>query len=647
MSQTLTRPYVRLDVFDGPLDLLLYLVHNHELDARTIPVAEIADQYMAFLRSAEAPELGLAGEYLVMAAKLLALKARELLPREEQGELESEEFDFDREELVRRLLEYRRFKVVAEQMRGMEARNAASMIRAFDETRPPKDEAIPEEVVGIWDLLKAFREVLKVKPRLAGHVIEVDDVPIEERMNQVRAKLVREGRVVFDELFAHDTRRIMVVVSFMALMELVKTEEAVFRQETNQGAILVYRRNEERFEEELANAVRRISEDPETNPNIAGLLEEREKMRVESLAKEEAEWGLLSRILEGFADGKVPLDLPEDDEDPDPTLAQTPLGGVPSGDTAPEDGNPSEPVQANPALAAVSTSTLERALAELQAKAAAGLTDRPLEASSTVPPVPEPLEARIDELAQSSAAIEAMADEWDPGFPDSPSDLAAPEVPPPAARDAAVPEANRAPLSERDDDLDSQADTLVLEPGAIPVHVIVPGIGNSGPENWQSILEGQLERVRRVQQRDWDAPFMPEWTVTLDRLIGSLEGEPPILVGHSAGVMTIVHWAMRHQRPVRGALLVAPPDFESPLPEGFPPPEVVAQAGWSPIPRLRLPFPCIVVASENDPFCSLDRARSFADAWGADFVNIGEAGHINSDSGHGPWPFVHELLDQL
>lgn len=235
-----------------------------------------------------------------------------------------------------------------------------------------------------------------------------------------------------------------------------------------------------------------------------------------------------------------------------------------------------------------------------------------------------------------------MADEWDPGFPDSPSDLPMAAAPPPAPAEVVH---TSYPLPDEDED--SQPDTLVIEPGAIPVHVIVPGIGNSGPENWQSILESQLQRVRRVQQRDWDAPFMPEWTVTLDRLIGSLEGEAPILVGHSAGVMTIVHWAMRHQRPVRGALLVAPPDFESPLPEGFPPPEVVAQAGWSPIPRLRLPFPCIVVASENDPFCSLDRARSFADAWGADFVNIGDAGHINSDSGHGPWPFVHELLDQL
>lgn len=644
MSQVLTRPYVRLEVFDGPLDLLLYLVHNHELDAKTIPVAEIADQYMAYLRSADAPELGLAGEYLVMAAKLLALKARELLPREEQGDLDPEEFDLDREELVRQLLEYRRFKVVAEQMRGMEAKNSASLIRAFDETRPPKDEAVPEEVVGIWDLLKAFREVLKVKPRVAGHVIEVDDVPIEERMNQVRAKLIREGRVVFDELFAHDNRRIMVVVSFMALMELVKTEEAVFRQETNKGAILVYRRNEERFEEELANSVRLISGDPETNPDIASLLEEREKMRVESLAKEEAEWGLLSRILEGFADGKLPVDLPEDEDDtPDPTLSQMPLGEAPEGGAT---DSVTDPALAaieitgvpDPNLAEIPTSTLERVMAELKAKGVA--------LSATPPETPLPAddwEASVpDELSDPDPERAGLHDSESSSLSGSPSSAC--EV----QESQAIlenPEPSTLVLAGQEDD--SLPDTMALEPGVIPVHIIVPGIGDSGPDNWQSILEPELVRVRRVHQRDWDAPFMPEWTQTLDRLIGTLDGEPPILVGHSAGVMTIVHWAMRHDRPIRGALLVAPPDFENRLPEGFPPPEVVAQAGWSPIPRYRLPFPTIVVASETDPFCTLERARSFADAWGADFVNLGDAGHINTDSGHGPWPMAKELLARL
>lgn len=644
MSQVQTRPYVRLEVFDGPLDLLLYLVHNHELDAKTIPVAEIADQYMAYLRSADVPELGLAGEYLVMAAKLLALKARELLPREEQGELDPEEFDLDREELVRQLLEYRRFKVVAEQMRAMEAKSAASLVRAFDETRPPKDEAVPEEVVGIWDLLKAFREVLKVKPRVAGHVIEVDDVPIEERMNQVRAKLVREGRVVFEELFAHDNRRIMVVVSFMALLELVKTEEAVFRQETNKGAILVYRRNEERFEEELANSVRLISGDPETNPDIASLLEEREKMRVESLAKEEAEWGLLSRILEGFADGKLPVDLPEDDE-PDPTLSQMPLGEAPEGGLTDPVNDPALAAielsgVPDPSLAEIPTSTLERVMAELKAKGVALATEPKAKTEGWDVSLPE------DEASPEPPSSPGRTDlhESEGSSLTEPASSHA-EGTVPAQDPADTPEPSTLVLADRDED--SLPDTLLLEPGALPVHVIVPGIGDSGPDNWQSILEPQLARVRRVHQRDWDAPFMPEWTLTLDRLIGSLDGEPPILVGHSAGVMTIVHWAMRHDRPVRGALLVAPPDFENRLPEGFPPPEVVAQAGWSPIPRYRLPFPAIVVASETDPFCTLERARSFADAWGADFVNLGDAGHINTDSGHGPWPEALELLARL
>jgi predicted alpha/beta hydrolase family esterase/chromatin segregation and condensation protein Rec8/ScpA/Scc1 (kleisin family) len=601
LSLPLSRPYVRLDVFDGPLDLLLYLVHNQELNPRTINVSEIADQYMQFLQSDDAPELGLAGEYLVMAAKLLALKARELLPREEQGELEAEEYDMDREELIRQLIEYRRFKLVAEQMRGMEAKNSASLVRTFDETRPPKDEAPPEEIVGIWDLLKAFREVLKVKPRTAGHVIEVDDLPIEERMNQMRARMLREGRVLFDELVTHDSRRLVVVVTFMSLMELVKTEEVVFRQERDKGAIVLYRRNDTRFEDELANATRVISEDPETNPNIAGLLEERERMRVESLAREEAEWGLLSRILEGFADGKVPLDIPDEDEDPDPVLAATPLG-------TPEE---------------------------------AATTDEATEPAQDTPNDVDVAQAIADADALAADLTESVASqEWEHALPDDDEPVQV------LSSDAdALPEIHDLPMLDETPE-SSLPDTLVLEPGAYPFHVVVPGIGNSGPENWQSLLESELERVGRVQQRDWDAPFMPEWTHTLDLLLESLPPDP-ILIGHSAGVMTIVQWAMRHDRPIRGALLVAPPDFEGRLPEGFPPPEVVAQAGWAPIPRQPLPFPSIVVASTTDPFCTIERAREFAQCWGSQFVDLGDAGHINTDSGYGPWPFAQELLARL
>lgn len=291
------RPSVTLDVFSGPLDLLLYLVHNHELDPRTIPISEIADQYLEFLKDAQESQLGVAGEYLVMAAKLLALKARDLLPREEQGELEPEEFDgFDREELVRQLLEYRKFKQAAEKLRGLEARNWGAFPRGMtdsqgDRPKADDDEELEAGLVSLFDLLKAFRMVLAVRPRMLVHEIEIDDIPIQERMNRIRAHLVREGKAHFEELYPHDGRRLLPVVTFMAILELVKTEELAFRQAGTWEPMLVYRRADDRFADELANMDQVYSPDPVLNPDVIGLLAEKERRRLESLAREEAMWG--------------------------------------------------------------------------------------------------------------------------------------------------------------------------------------------------------------------------------------------------------------------------------------------------------------------------------------------------------------------
>jgi chromatin segregation and condensation protein Rec8/ScpA/Scc1 (kleisin family) len=290
------RPSVSLDVFSGPLDLLLYLVHNHELDPRTVPVSEIADQYLKFLEDAREAQLGVAGEYLVMAAKLLALKARELLPREEQGELEPEEFDgFDREELVRQLLEYRRFKQAADKLRAMESRTWGAFPRGLSDTqgdRPrEEDGGLDAGSMSLFDLLVAFRKVLSVRPRTLVHEIEIDDIPIQERMNRIRAHLVREGRAHFDELYPHDGRRLLPVVTFMAILELVKTEELAFRQSGVLKPMVVYRRADERFADELARMEQSFEPDPEFNPDVASLLAERERMRQEAMAREEAIWG--------------------------------------------------------------------------------------------------------------------------------------------------------------------------------------------------------------------------------------------------------------------------------------------------------------------------------------------------------------------
>lgn len=173
--------------------------------------------------------------------------------------------------------------------------------------------------------------------------------------------------------------------------------------------------------------------------------------------------------------------------------------------------------------------------------------------------------------------------------------------------------------------------------------LIVPGIGGSGPEHWQSRWELTHPRWRRVEQRDWDNPVLEQWLAPLDSAVAQ-HGPTTILVAHSLGCLLVAHWACRAPSPtlprVAAALLVAPPDPAGP---SFP-----AQAAtFGPTPSRRLPFPTLVVASTDDPYGSQAHAEHCARAWGSRFVCIGAAGHINACSGLGDWPQGLGLLEEL
>jgi predicted alpha/beta hydrolase family esterase len=172
-----------------------------------------------------------------------------------------------------------------------------------------------------------------------------------------------------------------------------------------------------------------------------------------------------------------------------------------------------------------------------------------------------------------------------------------------------------------------------------PRVLIVPGWGDSGPEHWQSLWEATGDDVRRVQQRDWLYPVCAEWVDTLTRAIAEAGG-PVVLAAHSLGCLAIAHCARGRALPIHGALLVAPPDVERP---DFPP----VVEGFAPIPRERLAFPSVVVASRDDPFGDFERTRALAEAWGSRLVDIGAHGHINAEAGFGPWPLGEQLLAEL
>ncbi|MBX0292240.1 alpha/beta hydrolase [Hymenobacter sp. HSC-4F20] len=171
-----------------------------------------------------------------------------------------------------------------------------------------------------------------------------------------------------------------------------------------------------------------------------------------------------------------------------------------------------------------------------------------------------------------------------------------------------------------------------------PTIFIVPGLGSSGPDHWQTRWE-QHYGYRRVEQRNWDQPILSEWVAALDAAIAAA-GPEVVLVGHSLACATIAHWAGSTSPRITGALLVAPADVDRP----DLPPEV---ANFAPMPLTRLPFPSTVVASTNDEYATLARAQQFAKAWGSRLVNVGALGHINSASGLGLWPEGHALLREL
>jgi len=169
--------------------------------------------------------------------------------------------------------------------------------------------------------------------------------------------------------------------------------------------------------------------------------------------------------------------------------------------------------------------------------------------------------------------------------------------------------------------------------------LILPGLGNSGPQHWQSLWE-QRFNFKRVTQQEWDNPVCTEWIETINNEIKKHNPADIILVAHSLACSTVAYWAQKFNVKIKGALLVGPSDTEA---DTYPP----GTNGFMPVPLVKLPFRSIVVASTNDFYVTFERAKFFADHWGSELINVGEKGHINVASGFGQWDEGLEILKQL
>ncbi len=239
----LERYPVRLDVFEGPLDLLLHLIKKHEIDIHDIPIALVTQQYLVYLGMVEEMQLDLAGEFLVMAATLIHIKSRTLLPRPAPEQEDPEEDP--REALVRRLIEHQRFKAAAELLHERETVRSAQWGRPDERIATLAGEGLDEEPeleVDLFSLMTAFRAVVeraKQRPRI---VLPMEQMSIEERIEQLLARLSDSDAVGFEDLFEGSHRRADFIITFLALLEMIRLRIVRVFQSSAFGPIRVYRR---------------------------------------------------------------------------------------------------------------------------------------------------------------------------------------------------------------------------------------------------------------------------------------------------------------------------------------------------------------------------------------------------------------------
>ena len=234
---------VRLPVFEGPLDLLLFLIKQNHIDITNLPIAEITEQYLDYLGLMQILDLEIAGDFLVMAATLLQIKSKMLLPPDEHPEaVDDTELD-PRAELIRRLLEYQSFKAAADRLQDLERQRLAVFTRV-----PPEGHGLPEEIIeepffeaSLFDLLTALSQVLKRVPKEIFHEIIKDEFTVEQQMARLQQVIAEQPRIAFSALFEQAKSKLEVITTFLALLELIRQRLVVARQGEVFGEIIILR----------------------------------------------------------------------------------------------------------------------------------------------------------------------------------------------------------------------------------------------------------------------------------------------------------------------------------------------------------------------------------------------------------------------
>ena len=238
-TESYTGYSVHLDNFEGPLDLLLFLIKQEEIDIYDIPIAVITKQYLEYIELMQSLDLEVAGEYLVMAATLLHIKSRMLLPQEVvEDDVEQED---PRQELVRRLLEYRQFKEVALSLSEREESQRHVFLRSASPVEEGGEDMEPLQRVTLFDLLAAFRQALQRSAERPFYPIEQSALSAEEKIEEISSLLSGREKILFWDLFASQCTRAALVVTFLALLEMIRKRSIIVKQTQLFGDIWIFR----------------------------------------------------------------------------------------------------------------------------------------------------------------------------------------------------------------------------------------------------------------------------------------------------------------------------------------------------------------------------------------------------------------------
>jgi len=236
---------IRLDMFEGPLDLLLYLVKKDHLNIYDIPIAKVTQQYLEYINLMQLLDLNVVGEFLVMAATLMQIKSKMLLPAEELAQQEEED---PRAELVKRLLEYEKFKQIAENLKQREISQQEVFKRPKTEITVSGEDSVKSSdkyfEASIFDLINAFSQALKDIPREVFYEVIKDQYTVEQKVHDILHLLLVETEIKLSALFAKTKSKLEIIAIFLAILELAKMKEIVARQDAEFEDIIIFRNKE-------------------------------------------------------------------------------------------------------------------------------------------------------------------------------------------------------------------------------------------------------------------------------------------------------------------------------------------------------------------------------------------------------------------